>query len=292
MIPKQNTALTGCDLHLHSSCSDGSDCIPALISNVRRSGICVFSVTDHDTIDACSVLRTLAPPDLEWFSGVEFSCQSPLQKCHILGYDFQPEHPALCAAVAESSRLRRIKLDVRIHHLKTVHGIALTGQELDGLYAQNSVGKPHIARILVERGIAPDIDSAIHHYLNGCKTVRDRIDAASAIRAISDAGGIPVWAHPLGGEGARHLTEPEFYARLEELIALGIRGLECHYSRYSGEEIRFLRSAAQQHGLLISGGSDYHGANKTIRIGELSADGTPAYDSQLTLLAALRRRKH
>lgn len=292
MISQQESALTSCDLHLHSSFSDGSDGIPELISNVRRSGISVFSVTDHDTIDACAALRASAPADLEWFYGVEFSCQSPLQKCHILGYDFQPEHPSLCAAVAEGSRLRRIKLDVRIHYLKTVHGIALTRQELDGLYAQNSVGKPHIARILVERGIAPDIDTAIQDYLNGCKTGRDRIDAATAIYAITAAGGIPVWAHPLGGEGERHLTAQEFHTRLEELLTLGIRGLECHYSRYSGEEIRLLRSVAQHHGLLISGGSDYHGANKTICIGELSSDGTAAEDGQLTLLAALRRRKH
>lgn len=279
------------DLHLHSSFSDGSDTPAELLSHLRRSGILTFSITDHDAIDGCVALNELDTSGLEWFSGVEFSCRTPLQKCHILGYDYDPEHPALRAALNEGSALRLSKLDIRLAYLRDVHGICFSRDELDGLYAQNSVGKPHLARLLVRHGFASDIDDAIQRILNGCSSGDARIGAGTAVRAVTAAGGIPVWAHPLGGEGERHLTPEEFYARLNELTALGIRGLECWYSRYTRDEIEFLLTAARTHGLLVSGGSDYHGANKSIRIGELSADASVCDKHTLTLPDALRRRR-
>ena len=109
----------------------------------------------------------------------------------------------------------------------------------------------------------------------------------SAINAIISAGGFPVWAHPLGGEGERHISPEEFYPRLEIMKKFGIKGLECHYSRYSKEEANFLVKCAEENGLLISGGSDYHGSNKDIPIYKLNTENTPIDSSLLTILKAL-----
>lgn len=124
------------------------------------------------------------------------------------------------------------------------------------------------------RGLANSIDTAIQKFINPCRVPRDRIAAETAVKAILAAGGLPVWAHPLGGEGEKRLTEDQFLAQLETLLGYGIRGLECHYSRYSREDAAFLTAQADRHRLLISGGSDYHGTNKKdLLLGQLNTEG-------------------
>ena len=111
-----------------------------------------------------------------------------------------------------------------------------------------------------------------------------RQDAATVIKAIKESDGISVWAHPLGGEGEPLLSNEEFKIRLKELCDLGIQGLECYYSRYTNEQENFLAQSARKNNLLISGGSDYHGLNKTIALGELGAESPDIKINQLTIL--------
>ena len=121
-------------------------------------------------------------------------------------------------------------------------------------------------------------------YLDACKTGNTRFDGREAIETIIQAGGIPVWAHPLGGEGERHLTAEEFLPRLGEMLKFGIQGLECYYSRYNFEEINFLLNCARENNLLISGGSDYHGINKDIPPGRLNTEEKTVELKKITLL--------
>ena len=114
----------------------------------------------------------------------------------------------------------------------------------------------------IKRGLADNNLSAMRKYLDGCKTGNSRFDGYEAINAIVASGGIPVWAHPLGGEGEVHSSEQEFLDKLIIMRNAGIKGLECYYSRYSKDEIEFLVHCANENGLLITGGSDYHGDNK------------------------------
>ena len=111
-----------------------------------------------------------------------------------------------------------------------------------------------------------------------------RQDVATVIKAIKESDGISVWAHPLGGEGEPFLSNEKFKSRLSELCRLGIQGLECFYSRYTNEQEDFLIQSAQEKKLLISGGSDYHGLNKTIKLGELGAESPDIKINQLTIL--------
>lgn len=261
------------DLHIHTTASDGSDSPALLLEKLRAAGIRVFSVTDHDTIDGALAMEALVPAELRFLRGVEFSCISPAGKCHILGYGYDPGHPKLLAALEEGRQLRLDKLRRRLEQLRAGFGIELTEAELAWLHSRNSPGKPHLAKILVDRGLAPDLRTAIRTYVTDVPG-RDRIEASTAIAAIEAAGGLSVWAHPLGGEGERRLTPEKFENQLTTLLGFGIRGLECWYSRYCMEEVRFLEEKARAHGLTITGGSDYHGsAKQNLSLGQLNTEG-------------------
>ena len=258
------------DLHIHTTASDGSDS-PAELAR-RLGGLKLFSVTDHDTIDGALAMEPLVPAGIGYIRGVEFSCVFPGGKCHILGYGYDPANPVFRSALQEGAQLRQEKLRRRLAHLQERFGIAFTEEELHWLHSLSSPGKPHLGRLLLNRGLAPDLNSAIRTYLSGVPG-RDRIEAKTAIEAIRAAGGIAVWAHPLGGEGEKRLTRAEMEARLEILTGLGIQGLECRYSRYSNADEALLLGFARSHGLLVTGGSDYHGSNKKgIELGQLGAE--------------------
>ena len=118
------------DLHIHTAASDGSDSPAALAQRVREAGLELFSVTDHDTIAGALAMEALIPEGVGYIRGVEFSCISSGGKCHILGYGFDPEHPAFLAALEAGAQLRREKLERRIVHLREKFGIVLTEEEL------------------------------------------------------------------------------------------------------------------------------------------------------------------
>lgn len=262
------------DLHIHTTASDGADLPRVLAEKIAAAGLELFSVTDHDTIAGALEMEKIVPDGVRYIRGVEFSCVSPAGKCHILGYGYDPNHPALLEALAEGRRLRLEKLDRRLEQLKRDHGIVLTEAERTWLMSLGSPGKPHLGQIIRNRGLAPDLDGAIRNFIRDVPG-RDRIEAKMAIEAILAAGGFPVWAHPLGGEGEKRLTEEKFESLLETLLGYGLRGLECRYSRYGRKESEFLLDHAARRGLVPTGGSDYHGSNKKdIQLGQLGYNWT------------------
>ena len=161
--------------------------------------------------------------------------------------------------------------------------IELTKEEIEWLYSRQSVVKTHLANILVKRGLAENNIEAMQKYLEGCKTGNTRFDGEEAINVIKAAGGIPVWAHPLGGEGEKHLNEKDFLPKLVTMIDCGIQGLECYYSRYSDSEIELLKKCANKYNLYITGGSDYHGTNKTVILGQLNVNNIPVDSNNLNI---------
>ena len=285
------------DLHLHTDVSDGSDSVEELYRKIQETNIHTFSVTDHDMMEGTLAMEKLLETEndthLHFIRGIEFSCITPVKKCHILGYNFHPENPEFLDILNLGIRLRKEKTDKRIIYWKNERGIELTKEEADWLYSIKSIGRPHFGQIILNRGLAPDLRTAIKEYVSPCKVGNDRIDASDAVSAIRQAGGVAVWAHPLGGEGEKRLTHEEFYRQLDELIHAGIQGLECYYSRYSQEDISFLLEEAKKHNLLISAGSDYHGDNKpNLHIGKLSEDDMEVNESNLSLYQYLSKVIH
>lgn len=150
-----------------------------------------------------------------------------------------------------------------------------------------AAGKPHIAGVIVKMGLAETVSGAIEKYMKNLPGDNDKLDAEKAIFAINTAGGIAVWAHPLGGEGEKHLSEEEFSAQLDLLVGYGIQGLECFYSRYGKNEISFLCGTADNNGLCKSAGSDYHGSVKNIEIGTLSREISDFNVEKVSILSTL-----
>jgi predicted metal-dependent phosphoesterase TrpH len=222
---------------------------------------------------------------MRYIRGIEFSCITEAGKCHILGYNYDPADPVFQAALAEGRELRMQNLVKRIAFVESTLDICLTEEEHARLNSLESPGKPHLAQILLDRGIAATIDQAIQEYINPCKISRERINAETAVKAILHAGGIPVWAHPLGGEGETRISQEQFHQQLALLMGYGLQGLECFYSRYSQEEEDFLAGNAQAEGLFVSGGSDYHGFVKSdLPLGRLRDNDARILSERLTIL--------
>ena len=272
------------DLHLHSNNSDGSASVKELVDTVIHSGINIFALTDHDTIEGIKEAEKYICGGVRFIKGVELTCKIDDINCHILGYGINPEAKELSELIELGKKLRRQKLETRIKYLKDVWNIELTKEELDWLYSRKSVVKTHIANILVNRSLSDNNVDAMKKYLDGCKTGNTKFDGRDAINVIKASGGIPVWAHPLGGEGEEHTTQENFYPQLKTMIDCGIKGLECYYSRYSLEEAGFLVKCAKENNLFISGGSDWHGTNKTVSIGRLNADGISISSDKINIL--------
>ncbi len=283
-------AVSDADLHMHSTASDGTDSPDQLAGRLRDVGIRVFALTDHDTVDGAEQLRAQPPEGIFFIPGIEFSCRMASGKCHILGYGCDFASPAFRAALGEGERLRRAKLETRITFLREECGVCFPEEELERLRRVPAAGKPHLANLMVKYGYAAGKDEAIRNTLDRCRTGESRIPARTAVGAILESGGLPVWAHPLGGEGESETDRDTFARMLEELLSFGLRGLECYYSRYTMEQCAWLAGQAEKHGMLISGGSDYHGANKTIAAGTLNAAGKKIPAERLTILDVLRKK--
>ncbi len=272
------------DLHIHSNHSDGSDTIKELVKNIEHANIEIFALTDHDSIEGCIEIEKFLPPSIKFIPSIELTCKAGDIKCHILGYNCDPQNSTLNNLIQKGKGLRKQKLETRIDYLKSQWGIELTQEEKEWLYSRKSVVKTHIANILVNRGLACDNVSAMKKYLDGCKSGDTRFSGEEAIAAIISAGGIPIWAHPLGGEGEPHLAAAEFLPKLKTMLSFGIRGLECYYSRYNEIEINFLLECCKNYNLLASGGSDYHGTNKTIPLAKLNTNNSPIDSRNLSIL--------
>ena len=275
------------DLHLHSNNSDGSDNINELIKYIIENNIKIFSLTDHDTVAGCEKMEKATPDSVKYIKGIELTCTTEDIKCHILGYGCNPKNETLLSLIEKGKILRKKKLDTRIEYLKNVWNIEFTKEELDWLATIPSVVKTHLGVILVKRGLAKNNLEAMSKYLDDCKTGNTRFTIPEAINAITASGGIPIWAHPLGGEGETHITKEEFLRQLKKMIKFGIKGLECYYSRYNKKEIDLLINTAKENNLLISAGSDYHGKNKTVQIGRLCTEDIEFNYDDITLLKAL-----
>lgn len=284
----------GIDLHMHTKYSDGTDSEYELIERLRKEGIKYFSVTDHDTIEGAMAVKKIVPDDMVYIPGIEFSCRTTDNgKVHILGYNCNEKDWDFRMAISEGHFMRVEKLEKRLDHLKKDHGIVFSKEEYDYLRSLTSTGKPHIAKLLIKHGYATDKKEAIENYIDDKKDPNDvtstRIPSDDAVSGILMSGGVPVWAHPLGGINERHLTADEFDSRLKLLIGEGIKGLECWYSLYQKEEIEFLLDRAKKNGLFVSGGSDYHGRNKKVIPGELNAFGETVYKDALTVTELFNR---
>ena len=274
------------DLHMHSKRSDGSDTVQKLLKKIKTLGITTFALTDHDTVKGALEMEKLVPPEIKYIRGIELSCKTEIAKCHILVYGYDPGNTAFQELVAEAHRKRKNKNKKRFTYLEKTFGFEFTEEEKASFDEMESPGKPEFKELIEKKLKQMDPEgeevNIYETYLKGMPS--DRMDAIRSVKTAIAAGGIAVWAHPLGGTGEKRLSKSDFDAQLAVLMQSGIKGLECFYSEYTMEEAEMLRRIAEQKGLLVSGGSDYHGTRKPhLHLGMLNKEDEIVSEEKLTI---------
>ena len=262
------------DLHTHSSVSDGTDTPAELMSAAAAAGLSVIALTDHDTTAGWAPAAAALAPGLSLVRGAELSCTSPngvggTATVHLLAYLFDPDNPAI---VAEQSRLRTER---RSRLYRMARKMAADGFPLDpdalmaSLPPDASVGRPHLAMALVDAGVVASVDEAFELFLHSRGRYhigRQDTPVHTAISMIADAGGVTVLAHAFA-----HHRGPTVTAEvIKELAGAGLTGLEVDHPDHDAATRAELGELADDLGLVRTGSSDYHGTNKTIRIGQES----------------------
>ncbi len=279
------------DLHMHSTVSDGTDTPEEIVARVREAGIGLFSVTDHDAIKAGGIISPLLTEgDPVFVPGVEFSCRDEEGKYHILGYGYDPEAAPIRDLVEKGHRLRMEKVRSRIDFLKSEFGFSFPREELDALFALDNPGKPHIANMMVRCGYAQNKEQAIREFIDLRRFQNEYVRPEEAIDSILHSGGIPVLAHPSYGNGDQLILGEEMDGRLRRLIDFGLQGVEGFYSGFTPRLSGEILSLAGRYGLYVTAGSDYHGTNKMVRLGDTGLNDSDEWPEGLRkFLSAVRK---
>ena len=266
------------DLHIHTILSDGTDSVEELLDKLEVKGIDTFAITDHDNISAYNQITNgmqdkIVARGLRYISGVELSCDFGNDTMHILAYNFK-DTSSLEYLLDELQEKRLNRVRKRIEILENEFGITLTEDELYWIFSQNNPSKPHIAQVLINKGLSDNINSCIQKYMYH-KVPNQKMDAimvADTLHARNITFGI---AHPLGGVGEKRIDVETFEHNVKIMKEHGISFLECYYSLYNAEERKLIKSVADKYGLKVSGGSDYHGLNKDVELGDLGENYAP-----------------
>ena len=257
------------DLHTHSSASDGTEPPAGVMRRARLAGVDIVALTDHDTVAGHDEARRHLPGGLTLVPGMELSCHLDGRSLHLLAYLFDPAHPGLAAETANirDDRVRRARAMVaRLAGL----GAGVTWEQVTAIAGDGVVGRPHIARAMVEAGaISEPAEAFTPEWIGeGGRAYEDKyaLDPALAIGLVRAAGGVSVLAHP---RTAGYEVPDEVIARL---AAAGLAGAEVWHPEQPESERDRVLALTTELGLIATGGSDDHGALTGYRIG---SDTTP-----------------
>jgi predicted metal-dependent phosphoesterase TrpH len=275
------------DLHTHTNASDGTLSPEALIDLAADKGLQAIAITDHDTVGGIpAALERGKQRGVIVIPGVELGARwDDAGQLHILGYYIDHRHPYLLERLSWLRVRRRDRCEEIVQRLRAA-GATISWDRVAQLAGAGSVGRPHVARALIEAGQVQSISEAFHRYLNpGTPGFLEKIQFTSrqAIELIDASGGTAVLAHP----ATLKLQRGGLEACIEGLINEGLRGIEVYWSKHTEAEVSYYQELASRFGLIMTGGSDFHGANKpTI---ELSA-GLNRQLAEASVLLALKTR--
>ncbi|MET3810340.1 PHP domain-containing protein [Arthrobacter sp. UYEF3] len=256
------------DLHAHSNVSDGTQRPADVIASAAEAALDVVALTDHDSTDgwaeAAAAARELG---VALVPGMEISCRtSEGISVHLLSYLHDPDHPGLLEEITKAKDARFIRAERMVSLLAEDYPLSWD-DVIHHVAPGATLGRPHIADALVAAGVVADRSEAFDTIL----TSRSRYwvqhyapDPAYAVALVRDAGGVPVFAHPVASSRGRIVGDKTY----REMIDAGLAGLEIDHRDNPEEGRAFLRRLAQRHGLLVTGSSDYHGTGKPNLLGE------------------------
>ncbi len=252
------------DLHTHSIYSDGNATPAELITLALDNGLTGLALTDHDTVEGTGEIQRLGKEaDITIISGVEISTRHRETTLHLLGYDIDPDAPLLhqwLRPLQEGRINRNRNILTSLNEL----GIKITAEEVESISGCGQTGRPHIAQLLVNKGAVPNIDQAFRMFLAKNKPAwhgRFCYTTIEAISMIHQVGGIAVLAHPGPIDPAIRVQS----SIIRELALHGLDGLEIFYPSHTRKMRKKLHTLAERHGLIATGGSDYHGHTRPTR---------------------------
>ena len=258
------------DLHTHSTVSDGTESPADVMRSAKEAGLDAVALTDHDSTAGWEeAARTARELGLTLVPGMEVSCRSSEGiSVHILSYLHDPGHPGLLAEISRSRTARVSRAELMVQRL--AEDFPINWELVQEHVAPGAtIGRPHIADALVAAGVVPNRSAAF----SGILTARSRYfvahyapDPAHAVELIRQAGGVPVFAHPVASSRGRVVGEQTFH----EMIDAGLLGVEIDHRDNPPEGRAWLRQLAAENSLLVTGSSDYHGTGKPNRLGEFT----------------------
>ena len=250
------------DLHAHTTRSDGSASPEELMAMASAKRARAVAITDHDTVAALNDARAAADRfEIEFVPGIEISAEYSPGTMHVLGYYIDEKSASLSEKLDELRRARERRNPEIASRLQAL-GVDVSYDDAADVAGNEVVGRPHFARLMVERGYARSIQDAFDRFLKKgapAYVEKARLSPRNSIAMIREAGGVAVLAHPyqLG------LSSYEEVDRIVgELIGVGLEGIEALYSRHSPAQRAAYAEIAARHGLLVTGGSDFHGTYK------------------------------
>jgi len=277
------------DLHSHSTASDGTSTPAEVMRRARAAGLDVIALTDHDTVAGHDEARAALPPGLTLVPGMELSCRLDGHSVHLLGYLFDPADPELAAETARIRESRVRRAEAMVERLAGL-GVPVTWEQVSALAAGGVVGRPHLARAMVEAGAIESPEQAFGPDWIGeggrAYVPRYALDPARAIALVRDAGGVTVVAHPR----ARGWEVPDHV--IAGLAAAGLAGIEVWHPDQDRGQRMLLQDLAARLNLVASGGSDDHGELTGYRLGSdtIAPDAYERLVSQATGAAPVSGR--
>ena len=246
------------DLHTHSTASDGKLSPAELMRHAKAMGVEVIALTDHDTLSGLTeASEEAARIGIELIPGIEISAENDPGSLHMLGYFVDPSNAELVETLAWLRGGREDRNHIILTKLAELD-CPLDWDEVASLAGGESMGRPHIATAMVNRGYVSSFKDAFDRYLGkgaAAYTDRDKMTAEIAIERIRTAGGVSVLAHPQ----TLSLTDDELSDLLGRLSSAGLAGVEAFYYSHSEEETALYTSLARKYDLIVTGGSDFHG---------------------------------
>jgi 3',5'-nucleoside bisphosphate phosphatase len=252
------------DLHSHTDRSDGTFTPEEIVAEAVRAGLSALGITDHDTFAGYDAAVPFAQAaGLELICGIELSTRYQGQSVHLLGYfPVTPPSKELRSWLDFMLEMRRDRNNRLIAKLRSL-GVEITLGEVETM-GRTLTGRPHFARVLVDKGYAKDIQNAFDLYLDESArgfVQRQEVAMEDALERILASGGVPSLAHPI--RVAKNNWE-KLAAYVEDLAGLGLRAVEAYHSDHSPENVSYYKSLAERNNLGVTGGSDFHGGNKPL----------------------------
>lgn len=275
------------DLHTHSTASDGTLSPAELMAEAQRTGLSALALTDHDTTNGLEEAMDAGQRlELEVIPGCELSVDYPKGQMHIVGL-WLPVKPRTLTEKLVYLRERRHSRNERIIQALQGAGIAIDYQEVKDLAGEASIGRPHIARILMDKGAVKDIQQAFDIYIGPkgkAYVPKDKLTPEVAIDILNREGATVILAHPFTLE----ISESQLRREIVRLKELGLHGLEAHYPEHTPGQTALFLQLCREYDLLVSGGSDFHGSVKPdILLGRGRSNLSLPYD----LVQAMKDRR-